>query len=389
MARPDQTEFLPLPASDMRFLTDESVGLLDVLGALGKRKTFLTIFTAVVTVLTTITVFLLPVSYTAEAVIMPPQQAQSALASLTVGALGAVAGGGVASQLGLKNQNDLYIGILKSRSTQENLIRQFHLQSLYKEPTLTDTRAALERHVKIETGKDTLIHIAVEDHDPKRAADLANAHVDELYQQNSKLALTEASQRRLFFERQLANEKTALANAEVALKQNQEATGLVMPAGQGEALIRSSAQLRAELASREVQLQTLRSYATDQNPQIQLIQQQIATLHDQIKNLETASGREGMQVSASQLPAAGLDYVRKTRDVKYHEALMEFLAKQYEAAWIDESKSAPVIQVIDRAVEPDKRSWPPRALLIAGAALLSLFIASVIVLTQSYLARRV
>jgi tyrosine-protein kinase Etk/Wzc len=387
MARSDQTQFLPLPA-DIPFLADESVGLLDVLRALGKRKTFLTMFTAVVTVLTTITVFIVPVSYTAEAVIMPPQQAQSALASLTVGALGAVAGGGVASQLGLKNQNDLYIGILKSRSTQETLIREFDLQSVYKEATLTDTRTALGRHVKIETGKDTLIHIAVEDHDPKRAASLANAHVDELYQQNSKLALTEASQRRLFFERQLASEKTALANAEVALKQNQEATGLVMPAGQGEALIRSSAQLRAELASREVQLQTLRAYATDQNPRIQLIQQQISTLHDQIRNLETANGREGIQVSASQLPAAGLDYVRKTRDVKYHEALMEFLAKQYEAAWIDESKSAPVIQVIDRAVEPDKRSWPPRALLVAGAALLSLFIACVIVLTQSHLARR-
>jgi tyrosine-protein kinase Etk/Wzc len=388
MARTDQTEFLPMRPSDSPFLTEESVGLLDVLGALGKRKKFVTIFTAAVTVLTTITVFVIPVSYTAEAVIMPPQQAQSSLASLTVGALGAAAGGGVASQLGLKNQNDLYIGILKSRSTQDNLIRQFNLQSLYQQPTLTDTRLALERHIKIETGKDTLIHISVEDRDPKRAASLANAHVDELYQENSKLALTEASQRRLFFERQLANEKTALANAEVALKRDEETTGLVMPAGQGEALIRSSAQLRAEVSSREVQLQTLRSYATDQNPQIQVIQQQIATLHEQIKNLETTRGREGMQVSASQLPAAGLDYVRKTRDVKYHEGLMEFLAKQYEAAWIDESKSAPVIQVIDRAVEPDKRSWPPRALFIAAAAVLSLFIASVIVLTQSYLARR-
>jgi tyrosine-protein kinase Etk/Wzc len=135
-------------------------------------------------------------------------------------------------------------------------------------------------------------------------------------------------------------------------------------------------------------LQTLRTYATDQNPQIELLQQQITTLRDQVRNLETATGGEGMQLSAHQLPAAGLDYVRRTRDVKYHEALMEFLAKQYEAAWIDEARSAPMLQIVDRAIEPDKRSWPPRALLIAGAALLSLFIACVIVLAQNYLARR-
>jgi tyrosine-protein kinase Etk/Wzc len=120
MARSDQTEFLPFASKDTPFLAEESIGLLEVLGALGERKPFLAIFTATVTTLTAVTAFLLPPSYTAETVIMPPQQAQSSLASLTVGALGAVAGGGVASQLGLKNQNDLYIGILKSRSTQDD-----------------------------------------------------------------------------------------------------------------------------------------------------------------------------------------------------------------------------------------------------------------------------
>src|SRR5580692_8841064 len=114
MARSDQTEFLPFASTDMPSMADESVSLLDVLAALGTRKRFLAIFTAAVTALAAVTVFLIPPGYTAEAVIMPPQQAQSSLASLTVGALGAVAGGGVASQLGLKNQNDLYIGILKS-----------------------------------------------------------------------------------------------------------------------------------------------------------------------------------------------------------------------------------------------------------------------------------
>jgi uncharacterized protein involved in exopolysaccharide biosynthesis len=183
----------------------------------------------------------------------------------------------------------------------------------------------------------------------------------------------------------LAAEKTALAEAEVALRKNQESSGLVLPAGQGEALIQSTARLRAELASREVELQAMRSFATDQNPRIELLQTEMSTLRDQIHKLEASGGSEGIQVPASRLPAAGLEYVRKLRDVKYHETLLELLARQYEGAYIDEAKSAPLIQIVDRAVVPDKKSWPPRALLVAAAALMFLFLTSVVVLAQHYL----
>jgi uncharacterized protein involved in exopolysaccharide biosynthesis len=296
-----------------------------------------------------------------------------------------VAGGGVTSQLGLKSQTDLYIGVLKSRTIADGLIEQFGLRSVYKEPTLLDTRKALEKRVTIESGKDTLIHIVVEDRDPNRATALANAFVDALSEQNSRLALTEASQRRLFFAQQLNTEKTALADAEVALKKNQESSGLVLPAGQGEALIRSTAQLRAELASREVELESLRTFATEQNPRVETAQREMAALRDQIHKLEASGGSEGITVTANRLPAAELDYVRKLRDVKYHETLLELLAKQYEAAYIDEAKSAPVIQVVDRAIVPDKKSWPPRAIFISAAAIGSLFLAVVIALTRRHL----
>ena len=380
-----QTEFLAPDRAELQPFGEADISVVDLVRVIARRRRFLLLSTACATAAATAIVFLIPAEYKAEAVIMPPQQPQSTLSALANGALGVIAGGGVATQLGLKGQTDLYIGVLRSRTIADSLISQFKLQSVYKERTLSDTRRALDRHATIEPGKDTMIHISVEDRDPDRATAIANAYVDELYQQNSRLALTEASQRRLFFQQQLAAEKTALAEAEVALRKNQESSGLVLPAGQGEALIQSTARLRAELASREVELQAMRSFATDQNPRIELLQTEMSTLRDQIHKLEASGGSEGIQVPASRLPAAGLEYVRKLRDVKYHETLLELLARQYEGAYIDEAKSAPLIQIVDRAVVPDKKSWPPRALLVAAAALMFLFLTSVVVLAQHYL----
>jgi tyrosine-protein kinase Etk/Wzc len=364
---------------------DQDVSVLDLLRVVRDSRRFVLLFTGILTAISAAAVWLIPVEYKGEAVIMPPQQPQSSLSSFAAGALSVVTGGGVTSQLGLKSQTDLYIGVLKSRTIADGLIEQFGLRSVYKEPTLLDTRKALEKHVAIDSGKDTLIHIVVEDRDANRATALANAFVDALSEQNSRLALTEASQRRLFFGQQLNTEKTALAEAEVALKKNEESSGLVLPAGQAEALIRSTAQLRAELASREVELESLRTFATEQNPRVETAQREAAALRDQIHRLEASGGSDGIQVTANRLPAAELDYVRKLRDVKYHETLLELLAKQYEAAYIDEAKSAPVIQVVDRAIVPDKKSWPPRAVFIGAAAIGSLFLAIVIVLTRKHL----
>jgi uncharacterized protein involved in exopolysaccharide biosynthesis len=321
--------------------------------------------TLLVTTITAAGVFLWPPSYTAEAVILPPQQQQSSLTAMAAGAIG---GGlsGVASGLGIKTPGDLYVGLFKSRTIAENIVKKFGLQQIYGEKKLSDARKILARNTTFSSGKDTLIYVSVEDRDPKRAADIANSYVDELFQQNTRLALTEASQRRLFFEQQLLQEKNALADAEVALKNIETSTGLVVPTGQAEALIRMGTQLRAEIASREVKLQALRTYATDQNPQVQVIEREIQTLQGQLGQLEATGehNRGGMAIPAGKLPEASLQYIRKMRDVKYHETLFELLAKQYEAARIDEAKSAPIVQVVDRADTPDKRSWPPRGLII-------------------------
>jgi tyrosine-protein kinase Etk/Wzc len=315
--------------------------------------------------------FLMPVKYSAQAVILTPQQAQSSLVSMAQ--LAGVAPGGLSglsllSGFGLRNPSDLYIGILESRTIADGIIKRFDLKRVYGDRDYYAARKHLARNTTISAGKDTLIRIRVQDRDPQRSANLANAYVEELSLQNSTVALTEASQRRLFFEGQLAKEKDALANAEVALRDTQQVTGLVVPTGQAEAMIRSVSQLRAEILSREAQVEAMKLYVADDNPRFQVIKRELGTLRAELAKLEKGSHVPGTpEVPTGQLPQAGLEYLRKFRDVKYHETLFEVLSKQYEAARLDEAKSAPLVQIIDKAVVPERRSWPPRTLLVCAA----------------------
>jgi tyrosine-protein kinase Etk/Wzc len=318
--------------------------------------------------------FLLPDMYTATAVIMAPQQQQSILTALA-GQLGQV--NLSAKDLGLKNPADLYVGILGGRTIADEIIQRFELRKVYGKDTLEDTRKKLAKRTTLEAGKDTLIKIEVDDTDPARAAAMANAYVDGLQSQNSRLALSEAAQRRLFFEQQLEAEKKALAEAEGQLKAMQDRTGMLHLTGQIEASIRTFAQTRAEIAAREVLLQRLRSGATDQNPEVVRLETELGALRRQLAALQSAAPQAGDPlIPTRSVPAASLEYVRTLRDLRYHEALFELLVKQYEAARIDEAKQAPVVQVVDRAVPPDKRSGPWRSIIIAVSGFLFLLAAA-------------
>jgi tyrosine-protein kinase Etk/Wzc len=361
------------------------VSMMEIVAFLLRRKKLIGCVAGSITLIGAALIFLATPSYRAEATILPPQQAQSSLASLASGAMGGMAASGMASQLGLKNPSDLYIGILKSRTISDAIVKRFHLQQVYKEKRESDTLAALSKHASFASGKDTLISISVTDLDPHRAAEIANAYVDELHNENSRLALTDASQRRLFFERELVAEKNALADAEVALKSTQQSTGMLAPAGQAEVLIKSAAQLRAEIASRQVELKALQSYATDENPKVQILRREISAMEGQLGQLEASGFGSKFEVSGNRMPEASLEYIRKLRDVKYHETLFELMAKQYEAARLDEAKQAPVIQIVDRAVAPDRPARTSRSVLLAGFMLLGLLLGSAIAFGIDYL----
>jgi len=268
----------------------------------------------------------------------------------------------------------MYVGILESRTIADDIIGNYRLQQVYKQKTMQGTRAALKSHSTIEAGKDGLIEITVTDHDAKRASDLANAYVSELYAMNSSLAITEAAQRRVFFDQQLEAEKKALSAAEEDLRATEQRTGIIQLTGQAEMIIRTIAELRAGIASREVELQATRTFATDQNPDVARLQEAISTMKAQLAKLEDDQQRQAqpgnIAVPAGKIAEDSLEYARNLRDVKYHEALLDLLSRQYEAARIDEAKSAPIIQVIDHAVAPDKKSGPPRLLITLGAAFL-------------------
>jgi tyrosine-protein kinase Etk/Wzc len=350
---------------------EEGISILDLLLILAARKGLILGLTLLGGIIATVIAFLIPPTYTATAVIMPPQQQSSSAAAL-LGQLGGVAG--LASQsLGIKNPADPYVGILSSRTIADGLIAQFKLKDIYKKKNLTDTRKKLAKRTNFNSSKYTLIQISVEDKDPKRAANLANAYVDRLQEQNSRLAVTEASQRRLFFERQVQAEKNNLAEAETAFTKMQEQKGIFQVSSQVEAVIRSMVQMRAEVAAREVILQRLKAGATIQNPEVLRQEIELKVLRSQLQELEASSTKRSHGdplMPTTMVPEAGLEYTRRLREVKYRETLYELFAKQYEAARIDEAKESPVIQVVDRAVIPDKKTAPKRSIyLILGVLL--------------------
>ncbi len=334
---------------------------------------------------------LLPAQYTAIARVLPPQSEPSAASLLagSIGALGGLNGGGgaVGAALGLKNPADIYIGLLKSRSVADRIIANFHLQSVYHQRYLSDTRKLLASRTDLLVEKEGLIAISVTDRDRDRAAALANAYVKGLNTQDAELADTSASQRSRFFQAELGREKSALADAEADLKQTEESSGLVQLNGQAQILIERIAQVRAEIASRGVQLQALAGGETSANPDYQRVQTEQAALQAQLRQLEHGSQSDAdAGLATSSAPTIGLTYVRKLREVKYHETLLELLAKQFAAARMDEARSSPQVQIVDAAEPPDRKSGPPRALLTLAFTMLGLLIGCMLAISRDLVA---
>jgi uncharacterized protein involved in exopolysaccharide biosynthesis len=250
--------------------------------------------------------------------------------------------------------------------------------SRYHAKKQSDARTQLESHSTVALGiKDGLITISVIDHDPKEAAAIANGYIDEYRKFSANLAITEASQRRLFFQQQLLEAKENLAAAEDALKRTQQSTGVLQVDSQARSLIESAALLRAQVVAKEVQLQSMRTYATEDNPGILQGKQELAALQEQLTKLSGTDQNSSADiiVPKGNIPAAGMEYVRKLRDVKYYETISELMSKQFELAKLDEARQGVTLQVVDAAVPPDNRSFPKRSLTVFAALLLGFFAA--------------
>jgi tyrosine-protein kinase Etk/Wzc len=338
--------------------------LLDVLLVFAQRKRLILGWALAGLVIGIIALLRAPTLYMSQATIMPPQQEGSSAALLSqLGALTAFSS--VGSNLGLKNPADLYVSILQTNLVEDNMVDRFHLMDAYKIPDRDGAAGMLRKRSKFNAGKDGLMQIIVEDKDPKRAAALVNGYADELFQQNNRLAIGSASQRRLFFEQQLARETDHLADAEVAMKQTQQATGVLQLSGQAQNIIGQEANIQANITSHEVQLGALLSSSTEQNPEVIRLRTELTGLREQLQQLQKGTG--GAMLSQHEFPAAGLEYIRKERDVQYHQTLYDLLARQLEAARIDEAKATPTVQMVDPPQVPKVRSWPkPLVFIIVG-----------------------
>lgn len=374
---------------------DDEVSLLDLLIILARKKWLIFKITAVFGIVALLVSLILPRRFTAVATVLPPQQ-NSSLSSMlasqlggSLGSLAVLAGGG--SGL-IKNPNDMYVAMFKSQTVEDGMIRQFGLMKEYKSKRVSDARKAFEHNFVIDgTSKDGLLHISVEDKDPKRAAALANGWIDQFRKLSESLAITEASQRRLFFADQLKQAKDNLASAEEALKTTEQKTGMIQVGAQASALIQSAAILRAQIVAKQVQLQALRSYATNENSRVVEAQQELDSLQAQLDKLGGSGdvSSAGLILPKGQVPEAGLEYARKLRDVEYQQTLFGILARQFELAKLDEAKEGAVIQVVDPALPPDRKSSPKRALIVIVAASIGLLFALFLVLTQATLDHKV
>jgi tyrosine-protein kinase Etk/Wzc len=303
--------------------------------------------------------FTIPPTYTAKTQFLPPQQQQSSAASMlaSLGALGGLAG----AATGLKSPADQYIAFMKSVSLKDALIERFKLVEKFEAKLKSDARMALTGSVRIASGKDGLISVEVDNKDPNFAADLANAYVEELSNLLSRLAVTEAQQRRMFFEKQLQITKENFTKADLALKSSGINSSVLKtsPASAVEAV----ARLKAEISVQEVKLGTMRNYLTESSPDFKQAMSQLASLKSQVAKAEK---EEPATKDAS-------DYVARYREFKYQETMFELFAKQFELAKVDESREGAVIQVLDIAEPPERKAKPNKAMMAIMVTLASGF----------------
>ncbi len=353
---------------------EDEIHLLDYLIVLAKRKRLILQITLGAAIMAAIISLILPPIYKAETWILPPQQGSSSMAAQMMGQLGGVAGL-AGSALGISTPSDLYVGLLKSRPVLDNMIDKFQLMNVYKAKYRENARVNLLGALKAQGDKKSgIITIGVEDKDPKRASEMANAFVQELKNLTRGLAVTEAAQRRLFFEEQLKETKVSLIRAEDAIKGFQERTGALKIDDQAKVVIEGIANLRAQIVAKEVQLKVMGTYSTPQNPDLQKVEDELKGLKVGLSGLEAKSG-SGYDplMPTGRMPGVGTEYVRKLRDVKLNEAIYELLAKQYEMAKLDEARDATLIQVIAKAAPPEKKVRPKRAQMVILATITGFF----------------
>jgi uncharacterized protein involved in exopolysaccharide biosynthesis len=369
--------------SSQNSFADDDINLLKALLMIVRRRSLIFRVCGASFIISVCYSLALPNVYTATSKFFPPQKETT---SSAFSALFAQAGGltGLADR-GLGGSTDLYLGILKSRSVTDAVIKRLDLLKEFNTDNIDLARKILESSIKYKgSNKDGIIIVSATRKDPKKAAELANTIVDETIHRSVQLYLTKAGVERIFLERRLEVVKKELVAAEADLRVFQDKHKTIKVDAQASVAIESIARFKAEIVSKEVQLATLRNSMTDESSEVKALQAGISRMKAQLATM-TGSGNDNIIPSTGNLPGIGVEYVRKLRELKIQESIFESLTKQYEVAKISEAKDSSTVQVLDEAVPPSMKSGPRRSLIVIISTFCAFILSITIIIIQEYI----
>lgn len=317
---------------------------------------------------------LIPVRFQSTTRLMPPDS----LSSSGLGMMAAMAGragadgiSGIASDLlGVKSSGALFVGILGSETVQDALIDEFHLQTVYHDSKIEDARKDLGAHTDVsEDRKSGIITISVTDHDPKRAAAIARAYVEELDRLVAQVSTSSARRERVFLEGRLQDVKTDLDVAARNFSDFASKNTAIDIPEQGKAMVEAAAGLQGELIAAQSELSGLRAIYSDQNVRVRSVEARVEELNKKLNELggaQVGSGKDdnSLYPSIRKLPLLGVTYADLYRQTKIQETVYELLTQQYELAKVEEAKEIPTVKVLDAAIVPTKKTFPPRSVIV-------------------------
>lgn len=394
---PELDPQLRLPQDAAQFPSSTSELFFGKVRLLWERRQSLARAGAIGLVCATLLAFLIPKRYESQARLMPPDSnSGGALALMSALSSGAAGGGGSLGALagdlmGMKSTGGLFIGVLRSRTLEDAIIAGYDLKRVYHTPYQNSARQKLEQSTEIvEDRKSGIIALTVTDTDPKRAAAIATAYVDELDSVIARVSTSSARRERIFLEARLAKVKQDLGSAEDNFSQFASKNGAIDIPAQGKAMVEAAARMEGELVAAQSQLEGLKQIFSDENYRVRATQARISELQRQLSKLSgPGSNAEGKATSGTQdyprlreLPALGVPWADLYREVKIEEAVFEVLTKQYELAKVEEAKEIPTVKVLDAPMVPEYKSFPPRLLIMFIGTTLALALTSVWILAQ-------
>lgn len=374
-----------------RYDDDEEteIDLIELFKAVWKKKWLILFLMIICGGIAAAYAFYLPFIYKAEARIMPAGGSSSGGGRLA-GLMSQY--GGLASMMGISmpegsgGDGAVMIDVMKGNTVVDAIIDKFNLMEQYKAKYRIQARKAVLKNFEAETDTkgSKIITLSYLDKDPQKAADIVNSFIEELQKKMTEMSLSQAQQKRAFYETQLAEVQQELSDAEEAMMKYQQSSGVIVMEEQAKALINAIKELRSQIAAKNVEVSSMKSYARRDNPMLKLAQSELAAMQQELKNLEEEQRRTApltdenkkTMISAGEIPELSVEYQHYFRALKVAETKYEFMLSQFETARLGAISDFSTISIIDPAIPPDFREKPHRTTIILVGAFLGFFLPS-------------